>query len=374
MTGSNPKPFEVVIVGAGAAGIGCGVALKYLGVEDFTLLDRYEIGASFLHWPREMQFITPSFTSNSFGQTDLNAIAPYTSPAFTVQREHPTGRDYAIYLEAVADHFGLPAMTGVNVVGVGYAGDLFTLDTSKGYLLARHVIWAAGEFQYPHLNPFPGAELCKHNSRVRSWKNFRGDDLIVIGGYESGLDAAIHLSERGLRVRVLEKSDVWERPGHDPSAAISTFTLERLRATQKAGRIRLIGDTEVKRVERLNGGYVVRGPGRKQWKTDSPPILATGFGVSARLISNLFEWREDGFPLLTEQDESTITPGLFLSGPAVRQDRFIFCFIYKFRQRFAVIADAIGKRLGVDTSPLKLYRDHGMFLDDLSCCGDQCAC
>lgn len=374
MAGSNPKPFEVVIIGAGAAGIGCGIALKYLGLDNFTLLDRYEIGASFRRWPREMRFITPSFTSNSFGQTDLNAIAPYTSPAFTLQREHLTGREYATYLNAVADHFGLPVMAGVEVAAVDQTDGLFNLGTNKGYLLARHVIWAAGEFQYPHLDPFPGADLCRHNSRVRSWKSYRGDEVIIIGGYESGLDAAIHLSEQGKRVRVLEKSDVWERLGHDPSTAISTFTLERLRTAEKTGHIRLIGKAEVKGVERLNGGFVVRGPGRKHWQSDAPPILATGFHTSARTIATLFEWRDDGFPLLTEQDESTIRPGLFLAGPGVRQGRFIFCFIYKFRQRFAVIANAIGGRLGIDTSPLKLYRDHGMFLDDLSCCGDQCAC
>jgi hypothetical protein len=33
------------------------------------------------------------------------------------------------------------------------------------------VVWAAGEFQYPRETPgaVVGAELCQHNSRVRSW-------------------------------------------------------------------------------------------------------------------------------------------------------------------------------------------------------------
>jgi cation diffusion facilitator CzcD-associated flavoprotein CzcO len=371
------KPFDVVIVGAGAAGVGCGVLFRHLGLTDFTLLERRRIGASFQRWPKEMRFITPSFTSNSFGQTDLNAIAPYTSPAFTLQREHPNGHEYAIYLNAVADHYQLPVQTDVEVTSIEHADGLFTLDTNRGLLDARFVIWAAGEFQYPRLDPFPGAEHCKHNSGVRTWKNYPGgQDVIVIGGYESGLDAAIHLAELGKRVRVLEKSDVWQQPGHDPSSSLSTFTLERLSAARKTRRITLIDGVDVRRVDKhtAGGGYAVRGMGRQRWTTDAPPVLATGFNTSARRIAPLFEWREDGFPLLTEHDESTLAPGLFLAGPGVRQQRFIFCFIFKFRQRFAVIANQIARRLGADTAPLTLYRQHGMYLDDLSCCGDQCAC
>jgi hypothetical protein len=78
--------------------------------------------------------------------------------------------------------------------------------------------------------------------------------------------------------------------------------------------------------------------------------------------------------LLTEQDESTKTPGLFLVGPQVRHDDLIFCFIYKYRQRFGVVANAIGKRLEIDTTPLERYRGEGLYLDDLSCCGEECVC
>ena len=54
-------------------------------------------------------------------------------------------------------------------------------------------------------------------------------------------------------------------------------------------------------------------------------------------------------PKLTKCDESTICPGLFLCGPQVRQDDQIFCFVYKYRQRFAVVINEIAKRLGMPT-------------------------
>jgi glycine/D-amino acid oxidase-like deaminating enzyme len=71
MNTKNPK-FDVVIVGAGAAGVGCGVVLKDLGIENFVILERHQVGASFSFWPQEMRFITPSFPSHGGANLSLN--------------------------------------------------------------------------------------------------------------------------------------------------------------------------------------------------------------------------------------------------------------------------------------------------------------
>ena len=94
---------------------------------------------------------------------------------------------------------------------------------------------------------------------------------------------------------------------------------------------------------------------------------------SHRLVADLFEDRADGFPLLNERDESTVVPGLFLCGPAVRHQNHVFCFIYKYRQRFAVVAKAIADSMGLPAEELESYRQWGMYLDDLSCCGEECS-
>lgn len=50
----------------------------------FLILEKEDVGASFLNWPEEMRFITPSFPAQGFGQTDLNAVVPRTSLAYTL--------------------------------------------------------------------------------------------------------------------------------------------------------------------------------------------------------------------------------------------------------------------------------------------------
>ncbi len=373
------ETYDVIIVGAGPAGVGMGITLQEMGLTNFVILDRLEVGASFARWPKEMRLITPSFTSNGFGPPDLNAVTYHTSPAHMLQREHPTGPEYAEYLQTVAEHFELPVQAGIDVTAVkpNTTGQGFELQTLIGPLNTRFVIWAAGEFQYPWLNPFPGAEHCLHNSAVSSWTELEGDSFVVIGGYESGLDAAYNLSKAGKEVVVLDRHPRWDSRPTDPSIGLSPFTHTRLRAARQKGQLELLGDVSITHVEPNGQGYLIFADDGRQWHSPTRPILGIGFSSSLDLIEDLFAWQgeDDAFyARLTEQDESTLTPGLFLTGPDVRHGGVIFCFIYKFRQRFAVVAQAIGEQLGMDTSGLEIYRRYHMFLDDLSCCDVECAC
>ena len=367
------QPYDVVIVGAGAAGIGCGVVLSELGLDRLTILERHQVGASFSLWPDEMSFITPSFPSHGFGLLDLNAVTLKTSPAIAFRREHITGKQYALYLQTVADYFALPIQTGVNVKAVeSLPRGGFTLHTSSGAISTQFVIWAIGEYQYPYLNPFPGAEHCLHNSKVQSWTELEGEEFLIIGGYESGMDAAANLVALGKKVTVLDRTGAWADPDSDPSVSLSPYTLQRLEFIYRTGRLDLVGDAPIEAVEPIPDGYAVYSE-YKKWVTAHPPILCTGFDTSLRQIAGLFNWSE-GYARLTPEDESTLVPGLFVSGPSVRHGDLIFCFIYKFRQRFAVIANAIAQRLDIDPSPLEAYREAGLFLDDLSCCDNDCIC
>lgn len=369
--------YDVIIVGAGAAGVGMGVVLHELGLHRFVLLERHTVGASFLRWPAEMRLISPSFPSNGFGLLDLNAVALNTSPGFTLHAEHPTGQQYAHYLQTVASHFALPIQTGVDVQQVTFEGGQFTLHTSAGRLRSRFVIWAAGEFQYPNQQPFAGAEHCIHSATVASWCQFcaatNHDKFTIVGGYESGIDAAVHLIELGKQVQVLDDTAPWEVHTPDPSIALSPYTQARLERALASNRLTLEA-SGVERVERQADGFVIHGLAGETWTSASAPILATGFVGSLGLIHELFEWHSERYyALLNGHDESTKTPGLFLVGPNVRHGAILLCFIYKFRQRFAVVAHAIAQRLGIDPTPLERYRPQ-MFLEDLTCCDDTCAC
>tara|TARA_A100001037_G_scaffold113868_1_gene103714 strand:- start:322 stop:1452 length:1131 start_codon:yes stop_codon:yes gene_type:complete len=375
------EKYDVVIVGAGAAGIGIASMLKDFGIEKMVVLERDKVGSTFDKWPEEMRFITPSFTTNFWGHIDINSVVAGTSPAFSLDTEHPTGKEYANYLRLITEHFKLPIKENTEVEKIDHSKDNFTIHVKtfggQETIESRFLIWAAGEFQYPNTDIFSGSELCLHNSQVETWKQIQGDEVYVIGGNESGIDAAIHLSRLGKKVAVLEGSKDWSEKTTDPSANLSPYTIDRLSEEMSNERISLVGKTQVKDIKLKNNEYSIYVKGKKEpaYQTQVPPILATGFESSLVMVKDLFDWDESkSYVLLNEHDESRKTPGLFLVGPQVRHENLILCFIYKYRQRFGVVANAIGGHLGLDTSFLEQYRSQGLYLDDLGACGEECPC
>lgn len=367
------KEFDAIIIGAGAAGIGVGISLQHAGVENFLIVDRDTVGSSFISWPDETRFITPSFPSNSIGMLDLNSIAIGISPAFSMKIEHPNGKEFAKHLLDIAKYFDLPILQNTDVKKISKKKNVFNLESDEGTLLSKNLIWAAGEFQYPRLDGFVGAELCRHTSTVPNYGTMEGDEIIIIGGYESGVDAAYHLAKKGKKVVLFDKDNPWDEESSDPSVSLSTFSYERMRDSAFGKNVKLFSETPIISVSRSGKTYSVKTVEGQIFKSQTQPLLASGFVGSQSSVSDLFEKREDGFPLLSERDESTITPGMFLCGPSVRHDNHDFCFIYKYRQRFAVVAQAIASSFDIPTEEfIKTYREWGMYLDDLSCCGQEC--
>lgn len=369
----DTKVLDALVVGAGPAGIGSALALAAVEHLTFGVIERGRIGQTFRDWPTRQTFLTPSFTGNGFGATDLNAVHPQTSPAFSLGVDYPTGKQYATYLYNVARHFKIPVLDGAEVSEITPQTDGFEVRSGRGRLLARSVVWAGGEFHQPLEPQISGTTLADPAHTPRAWSPREGR-VLVIGGYESGIDIACHHVEHGAQVTVLDATTPWDAGGgSDPSFNLAPRSRMRLAAARATGRLTLTAAHAVG-IKRDGEEWVVSLTKGPRMRVDSRPITATGYGPGLGPVGHLFTRRPDGWPHLDQDDQSTITPGLFLSGPAIRHGGLKFCFIYKFRQRFAHIARVIGERAGKDTAALEAWRAAGMLADDLSCCGTECAC
>jgi len=265
---------DVLVVGAGAAGV--GIALQKLDLR-VGLVDRYGVGASFRRWPKETRFITPSFTSNAFNLPDLNALTPDTSPAYSLGKEHLSGVDYARYLAALVKHYELPVATKTAVGRVEPLAEGFRIHTSQGPIEARFVVWAVGEFQFPKAS-LRGARNGLHYGRVRSWADLEGEERLVVGGYESGIDAAYNLAMAGKKVVVADPAAPWESSTGEPSADLSPYTRERLEAALQSGRVRL-SRMRVEGIRAVDGHYEVLHEGGS-FRVAHPPVLIQHAGMS----------------------------------------------------------------------------------------------
>lgn len=372
------KYTKVAIIGAGPAGLGCAVLLKQMGIEadDMLVFDAKTIGSSFESWPKEMRMITPSFPSNGYHQTDLNAITPDTSPAFSIGKEHLSGKDYAEYLRNVTAHYKLSVSEHTVITQVTtHTDDSFILYTDTGETIhSQYLIWAGGEFSAPRQQPFSGSEYCLHNSQIESWDELQESHYAVIGCYESGVDAAFNLARRGKRVTLVDATDS-QSDTYDPSRVLSPYTAERLSSMANMDFVELEQGFRVEHVSPSEGGYRLLTTSGETLFSVGKPINCTGFDAHLGPVSGLFDMSEEGLPLVNKFDESTRRRNLFLAGPKLAHGNILLCFIYKFRGRFATPCSIIGAELGLDMSVLSHYQQAGMLLDDLACCdSQQCHC
>ncbi|CAM3859922.1 pyridine nucleotide-disulfide oxidoreductase [Kerstersia gyiorum] len=370
--------LDVLVVGAGAAGVGMAVALARLPGLRYGVLEAGDVGESFRRWPRQTRFITPSFHSNAFGLADLNAVTEYSSPAIFSGTEHPSGAQYADYLSLLVARHDLPVVPRCRVQLVeALPGGGFQVRTQQGVLQTRFLIWAAGEFQFPELAPFSGAQWCHHYAQVEDWQAFRPVHQTVIGGYESGVDATVNLVRKGCEVRLLVRKQSWDPQGsYDPSLSLSPYSRERMYEALDSKRLEIVFGVDVTGVSRLrSGGFRIEAADGRQWSATQPPVLGTGFvkGGGACQIAGLWDRRTDGAIALSACDESTRAAGLFLVGPQVRQDDRIYCFIYKFRQRFGLVAAQIAERLGLDAGQLQAGAGAWGPFGNSECC-EGCEC
>ena len=290
-TSSNENElYEAIIIGAGAAGIGVAISLVHVGIENFLVVDRDTVGSSFASWPEETRFITPSFPSNSIGMLDLNSIAIGVSPAFSMRVEHPTGIEYAEHLRSLAKFFELNVRDNTNITNIEKNEGIFYLKTDTKTFQAKNVIWAAGEYQSPSIDVFAGSELCLHTSNVKKYGDLMGDDFLIIGGYESGIDAAYHLAKQNKRVRVFDMNCPWGESTSDPSVALSTFSFERMRDECFEKNVELFAETPVKSVTFKEETFELKTEDGEVFQSKNQPLLANGFDGSHKFISNLFNF------------------------------------------------------------------------------------
>jgi cation diffusion facilitator CzcD-associated flavoprotein CzcO len=186
---------EVVVVGAGAAGLASAAELRRRGLS-VIVLERSMIGAS---W------------RGRYDRLRLNSSRPFSKlPGSRYARG--TGmfpsRDQMIgYLERYAARERLDIRCGVTVHRIDRDEGGWVLRTSTGNVRADEVIVAAGYAHTPFVPAWPGRDRFRgtliHAADYRNADGFRGRDVLVVGSGCTGAEIAHELAANGAaRVRL----------------------------------------------------------------------------------------------------------------------------------------------------------------------------
>jgi thioredoxin reductase/Pyruvate/2-oxoacid:ferredoxin oxidoreductase delta subunit len=178
---SKGEAVDVVIVGAGAAGLAAACALKEAG-RSYRLLEQGTWGGTMYHYPRRKIVMTEPATIPGFGKIGKNVIS-----------KEELLETWAKALQTT----GVKVEEGVSVKGVNGEDGAFEVHTSKGVVEARKVVLAIGRRGTPRKMGVPGEELKKVTYGFTDAEQYANRNVLVVGGGDSALEAAISIGELG---------------------------------------------------------------------------------------------------------------------------------------------------------------------------------
>jgi putative flavoprotein involved in K+ transport len=190
---TTPDPLDVLVVGAGQAGLALGRHLHRQGA-GFLLVDAgARIGDV---WRSRWDSLRLFTAAEHDGLPDL----PFPAPAGT----YPGKDAVADYLETYARTFDLPVRLGTRVTRLERVDGLFAVETTSGPLSARQVVVATGPFSTPRI-PGLATRLAPDVVQLHSSAYRRPDDLppgrvLVVGAGNSGVQIAEELAATGRSV------------------------------------------------------------------------------------------------------------------------------------------------------------------------------
>lgn len=181
------EKYEVIIIGAGQAGLAMGYFMQQTNVP-FVLLDAHQrIGDSWRNRYDSLVLFTPKRYSGLPGFSfpgDPNSF--------------PTKDETADYLERYANHFSLPVHLNTRVISLTKQDSHFLIATNRSIYQAKKVVVATGPFQQPFI-PTMASELAEgimhlHSSHYRNPAQLIPGNVLVIGGGNSGAQIASELA------------------------------------------------------------------------------------------------------------------------------------------------------------------------------------
>jgi thioredoxin reductase/NAD-dependent dihydropyrimidine dehydrogenase PreA subunit len=231
---------DLVIIGAGPAGLSAAAAARERGLSHVVLEQEKDLGGTIFHYPRRKLVLVQSLDIPIWGRLKE---AEYDKERLLeiLQELHRKGR--------------LEVRFGEKVTGVELGDGVFSVASTSGVTRARFAILALGRRGSPRKLGAPGEDLPKVMYQLVDAEAYSAQKILVVGGGDSAVEAALGLArQRGNRVTLSYRREKLVR--------IKQKNEDRIQELFKKGTVEAAFSSEVMEIlphsVRLKTGEVTR--------------------------------------------------------------------------------------------------------------------
>jgi thioredoxin reductase/Pyruvate/2-oxoacid:ferredoxin oxidoreductase delta subunit len=193
---SNDQILDVIIIGAGPAGISASLAAKNNKLSYLTL-EQESMGGTVAHFPRNKIVMTSPVNLPLIGKVKFSEVKKEKLIEFW---------------EKTITEQALAIKTGQYVEDIINKGDYFEVKTSTNTFQSRTVLLAIGRRGTPRKLGVPGEESNKVVYQLKDPEQYVNQQVTVVGGGDSAVEAAMSIAEQpGTQVILSYRGDAFSR-------------------------------------------------------------------------------------------------------------------------------------------------------------------
>lgn len=220
---------DAIVIGGGPCGMQAAISLQEIGLTPL-IIEKGNIVNAIYHYPTHQTFFS---TSEKLEIGDV---------AFITENRKPVRLQALTYYREVAKRKELRVNTYERVLSAVKKDGRFVVTTTKGQYETPYVVLATGYYDQPNKLDVPGEDLDKVFHYFKEGHPYHNQDVAVIGGKNSSVDAAMELAMAGARVTVIYR-------GSSYSPSIKPWILPEFESLVRHGKINMEFNAHVREIK-----------------------------------------------------------------------------------------------------------------------------